>query len=1218
MVLVLACHGSATAQVTVREGVLTAVTPTLRGWKPNPLDPVLAIRTRDEQGLLFAKQLERFKRINYHNGSTGPDPLWQKDFKGPVVEDSRGHSLQRPGLTITQNATFDGIGFNNISPADPTIAVGPSHIIQMVNGTNGSAFFRIFDRAGNALQTQAFMDQLPGASYNGAGDCITWYDQLTNRYVMTEFGDSSRTGTAVNTLVMAVSASDDPLGSWYIYEFHDASFFPDYPKYSNWHDAWYCTTRDFVGSYIGNSVWAFDKESMLRGDPMTSVQRIRLTDPDQKYSSLCPVSVAGSEPAPPGTPGLFLYFLDDDFSAAGNDSDSLGLIGFNVDFAMPLRSGAKQLASIPVSSFRSEICPTRNCAPSADGQGYDVVNTRIMNRPYYRNFGSHESIVANHTVDATGSGVAGLRWYELRRIGTGWQEHQSGTFAPQDPVPCVDPSDRFRFMGAVTINAKGQIAMAYNTSSASGYASIGFTGRNEGDPFNSMSYEETIAYRGTGYGSFGSRWGDYNEIVPDVTDDSVFWFTGMYGASGGWKTRIVSFKLGKPRQLDARLVTIIQPNGCETSCRPDMQPLVTVRNTGLSGLTSLLFEYQVGSAPPVRFLWTGSIPAGNEIVIEFPPVELPIGQGNFMTRLLEVNGLSQDDDSSNDSLSTVTSVGKGYQLPITEGFEKPLYPPAGWTRSSDLNSMIQWEKTAEAAGSGASSIVFNNYDNNQRGRSAEIRLPLLELNGQDSLELSFLFAGAVFGSDNSDTLEVLVSEDCGENFVSVWRRSVREIATREGNVISRFIPALDEWRRIRIDLNPFAMSSQIVVAIRNINGFGNMIYVDDIALRSAQLPKIDAAVAAIVQPSYYTCDSPLEPVVRIQNLGSDTLTSAIIMYSVNDDLSRSMTWDGKLGRREVATITLPGVPLTVAQYGFTASVASPNGVMDENPGNDSLRTEFGVKISVPSPLRESFVSPAFPPNYWHSGSNTGTLSWSRALASYSGIGSAMIRNSENSIAGTISQLSLPLTVVRNADSVFLEFKLSAAGFDPAKPTAASTDTLEIFISSDCGKQKTSVYKKWGSSLKTITDADLPISSDYVPRSGSDWRLERIDLTKHVTNTDLPVFIEFQNHSHSINNIYVDDIALTTKRLPVRLRETGRLVSPNPFQTIVNIQHYPTGATLRGVELFNSSGQQVYKASYPFGADALIQADLGNIPGGLYYLRLTYTDKVVTQKLLKGH
>jgi hypothetical protein len=44
---------------------------------------------------------------------------------------------------------------------------------------------------------------------------------------------------------------------------------------------------------------------------------------------------------------------------------------------------------------------------------WDAIGDLMMFRAAYRNFGSHESIAANHTVKADGTDRAGVRWYEL-------------------------------------------------------------------------------------------------------------------------------------------------------------------------------------------------------------------------------------------------------------------------------------------------------------------------------------------------------------------------------------------------------------------------------------------------------------------------------------------------------------------------------------------------------------------------------------------------------------------------------------------------------------------------------------------------------------------------------------------------------------------------------------------------------------------------------------
>ena len=1220
LIFILTTHAQDTKKVLTIKGIRTAITPKLSKWKPNVNDPILDIKTRDAKGLIFARDLQPIPFTDFGSTYNGPDPVLQKDRKVNVPVNNTLPSRPANVTTMeleggTVNSNFDGLGFSNVSPADPTLAVGPNHLIQMVNGQNGSAFFRIYDKNGGTMSLQAFMDQLPGSSYNGAGDCIAWYDQFTDRFVMSEFGDSSKTGTEVNTLIMAVSQTSDPMGSWYVYEFSDASFFPDYPKYGNWGNAWFGMTRDFVGTYIGNSVWAFDKMKMIAGDLTASVQRIRFSDPDNKYNSMCPVSAIGGTPPPAGTPGLFMYYNDDNFTSSPNDRDSIGLIGFTVDFANPANSQASIIQSLPVSAFKSNVCANRNCAPTAQGIGYDVISSRIMNKPYYRNFGTYEAIVANHTVDATGTSVSGLRWYEFRKTSSSWTTYQQGTYAPQTIIPCVNTAETHRFMGAITLNSKGQVAMAYNNTSATTYGSISFTGRNDGDPLNLMSYEETLGFNGTGYGTFGNRWGDYSELVPDLANDSIFWFTGMYGSTGTWKTRILSFSLGANKNLDAKLLSIDNPNACENSCNSTLTPTITLKNAGNTALSSLNINYQINGGSVSVFPWTGTLLISEQIKVSLPPTVFPGGNSNFTVFLSNINGNAVDDLPANDTLSTTLNVGIGTNLPLVENFENVIFPTPGWTRITTTSPIFNWERTTVAAHTGTASMFIDNFNQNQPGKRSDIRTPVLNIGGLDSLSLSFWVASAVFDLGNIDSLEVLVSSDCGNNFKSIWKKWGSDITTRPGFVTTPFVPAPNEWRIINIDLNEFVGAGKIIVAIRNLNGFGNNIYIDDINLLGEVLPKTDVSVYEITDPADFICSNLLEPKVSFVNLGTDTLKSVNINYSIDGGAINTLNWTGSLVRKQSVTVDLKDQNIVTGNHTIDVYSNLPNGVADESLVNDSASRNFQVKQAMNAPVVQDFEGLNFVPDQWNILSPVDSSKWRRSVQSFGGVASLQARNF-NRPALVPNYLVSPLIKYAEVDSVFISFQLAAAPRNPS--FTVPTDTLEVLISEDCGLNYISVYKKWGNELETITDLNTPVPAPFVPRSKDDWRSENINVTTAVGTTNSFV-VAFRNFSNGDNNYYIDDVNIYTKTLAPKLKKNGYLISPNPFTSRFVLQHFPNADDLKGINIYSTSGQLVYQKSWSLGsADSYLEINLNNLPAGLYIIKLTYSDRVVTEKVIKGN
>ena len=161
-----------------------------------------------------------------------------------------------------------------------------------------------------------------------------------------------------------------------------------------------------------------------------------------------------------------------------------------------------------------------------------------MYRLQYRNFGSHQTLVVNHTVDVNGGDRAGIRWYELRNTPDGWSIPQQGTYAPDA---------NHRWMASIAMNGMGDIALGYSISSTSVDPSIRATGRFVGDALGEMTQGELEIWPGSGYQQHSSgRWGDYSMLAVDPRDDCTFWYTQEYYASVGtapWQTRIASFKL---------------------------------------------------------------------------------------------------------------------------------------------------------------------------------------------------------------------------------------------------------------------------------------------------------------------------------------------------------------------------------------------------------------------------------------------------------------------------------------------------------------------------------------------------------------------------------------------------------------------------------------------------------------------------------------------------
>ncbi|HMK05667.1 MAG TPA: T9SS type A sorting domain-containing protein, partial [Ferruginibacter sp.] len=483
------------------------------------------IKTRDEKGLVgVTKKTATIRPGNYGSNFNMPDPL------APVTP----NGVTAASATISAN--FEGLGYTFVNPPDPNCAVGINHVIQTINNSS-SSYFKIWNKAGTQVQAQMLISSLTGLP--GSGDPVVVYDQLANRWLLTEFGRTPASSSFINTLILAVSVTDDPTGSWYVYSFIDNTFFVDYPKFSVWHNAYYAASNDFntaATMYLGSSVYAFDRAKMLNGDPTATAIRTRLTDPGGRYFSMAPVCVEGTTLS--SQSGLFSFFQDDQFTASGTDVDSLFIFEFTPNFAVPASSVIGPFTKMVTVPFDSEVCTaTRGqCivqqGPQPSTLEVEDLTGRLMHKVIYRKFGTHESIVANTTVDA-GVNKAGIRWWELRRPGGNWGIYQEGTYSP-DAL--------HRWMAGICMDGLGNIAMVYNVSGTTAFPSIRFTGRNPCDPLGTMTLPETVLIAGTAANS-STRYGDYGTLTIDPSTNRDFWLTEQYNPATTWSTRMGAFRL---------------------------------------------------------------------------------------------------------------------------------------------------------------------------------------------------------------------------------------------------------------------------------------------------------------------------------------------------------------------------------------------------------------------------------------------------------------------------------------------------------------------------------------------------------------------------------------------------------------------------------------------------------------------------------------------------
>ncbi len=169
------------------------------------------------------------------------------------------------------------------------------------------------------------------------------------------------------------------------------------------------------------------------------------------------------------------------------------------------------------------------------------------------------------------------------------------------------------------------------------------------------------------------------------------------------------------------------------------------------------------------------------------------------------------------------------RVSVAEDFEG-LFPPPWWTTRGLNAGTGSWQATDAAGGYGASarSAASNNYDNDLRGGYGDLRC-FTDL-AADASWLRFDVAYAPWGGSYSDTLEVLVSTDCGASFQRLYRRGGTDLATAPAYPDGPFVPAAAQWRTDSVDLSALAGTGDAMLVFRNIGRWGQWLYLDNVNL----------------------------------------------------------------------------------------------------------------------------------------------------------------------------------------------------------------------------------------------------------------------------------------------------------------------------------------------------------------------------------------------------
>jgi hypothetical protein len=570
-----------------------------------------------------------------------------------------------------------GLTASGFRPMDPSGAAGSNnYYIQAINSTT----YRIINKLTGATITTGSVGSLWSPATPNDGDPIIMYDRYADRWFISQFGVSG------NKIYIAVSATNDPTGSYYTYSFTSPQF-PDYLKFSIWQDGYYMTSNQ-----SNQKVFAFERTAMLAGNPNARAVYTSYNPPDGG-GFFCPLpgDADGNGGLPPaGTPCPIFSYSDNGWG--GGNTDAIQIYQMTVNWTPTTPTATVTfLSAVPTAAFDGSYNASWNdISQPGTTQKLDGIGGVLNYRAQWRKWPTYNSVVLTWGVKLSAS-QRSVMWCELRQTGNTWSMYQQGVFTP----------DAYsRWVGSIAMDDNGNIGLCYAISAASTmFPSLGYTGRLASDPLGTMTFAETIAVAGTvsQSTSWGNRFGDYSHTSLDP-NGTEFFHTGEYmggNSNSPARTRIYSFQLAQATDAN---VSIVSNDADNIICSGNS---ITFTATPTNGGSTPSYQWQVNG-----------VNAGTNSTT-FTPTNLT--NGSVVTCIMTSNlqGVTANPATSNSVTVTVLeavapTVSINGPNTICSGNSAVFTTSA---TNSGSGASYQWQVNGVNAGSNASSFSSSTLPN---------------------------------------------------------------------------------------------------------------------------------------------------------------------------------------------------------------------------------------------------------------------------------------------------------------------------------------------------------------------------------------------------------------------------------------------------------------------------------------------------------------------------
>ena len=288
--------------------------------------------------------------------------------------------------------------------------------------------------------------------------------------------------------------------------------------------------------------------------------------------------------------------------------------------------------------------------------------------------------------------------------------------------------------------------------------------------------------------------------------------------------------------IDASIEGIL--NLPAVTCDSIVAPSVIIANNSNINLTTVQINYRIDNGSLLQNFWSGNLLPKTRETVLLLPISISGSDHIFTIYTTNPNSLL-DPYPYNDTISQglyIASTGLALPLPYKQDFDSLKGLPDNLTIGNN-DTLNTWQLTPVMYGSNSlptRAMYMSHFNYSVVGEEDEIIIYMLDLTGVSGAYLAFDVAYARYSTFNQETMNILVSDNCGSSFDVVYSKIGSQLKTIAAPQTTEWFPSnTTHWRRECIDLSVYA-GSKIYIRFQAVNGYGNNLFIDNIEVSTTK------------------------------------------------------------------------------------------------------------------------------------------------------------------------------------------------------------------------------------------------------------------------------------------------------------------------------------------------------------------------------------------------